>query len=79
MDEYMLTTIDNPYDPFTQYDQWYAFDTTMGYHTCSYLDRVAITSDELSDASYQLAVQEAMDEIVSINILGLYKKVKAHP
>ena len=32
-----LTTTDNPYDPFTQYDAWYRFDEGKGYHSCAYL------------------------------------------
>ena len=42
--EYMLTTIDNPYSPFTQFDEWLEFDTLKGYNTCGYLARVAKTS-----------------------------------
>ena len=43
-----LTTIDNPFDPFDQFDQWYMFDLDKGYNSCSYLDRVSHTSDQLS-------------------------------
>jgi hypothetical protein len=71
----MLTTIDNPYDPFTQYDEWYAFDEAHGYHTCAYLARIAKTSDELSQTDEDLAIESAIDEIVKLNILGIYKKV----
>ena len=35
----MLTTIDNPYDPFTEYDRWLEFDEEKGYFTNSYLQR----------------------------------------
>ena len=71
----MVTTTDNPYDPFTQFDQWYAFDTIQGYNTCSYLARIAKTSPELSPMDQAIAVEEAVDEIVDINLLGIYKKL----
>jgi hypothetical protein len=29
-----LTTVDNPYNPFLQWDDWYAFDMMKGYDTC---------------------------------------------
>jgi hypothetical protein len=75
MPDSMLTTIDNPYDPFTQFDEWYEFDTEKGYDTCSYLARIAITSDELSQQDEDLAIESAIDEIVALNVLGIYKKV----
>lgn len=75
-EEFLLTTIDNPFNPFTQYDEWYAFDVSKGYNTCGLLARVANTSDELSDADNALAIEEGMNEIVKYNVLGLHLKVK---
>lgn len=74
--KYMLTTVDNPFDPFTQFDQWFAFDTYSGYHTAALLDRIAISSDELSQIDQVLAVQDAIDEIVKENVMGVHRKVK---
>lgn len=71
----MVTTKDNPYDPFTQFDQWYAYDTLQGYNTCAYLARIAKTSPELSPIDQAIAVEEAVDEIVEMNLLGNYKKL----
>ena len=70
-----LTTVDNPYDPFTQYDEWFAFDARQGYHTPSFLARIVQTSTELSDVDQELAESLAIDEIVFENVLGLYRKV----
>jgi hypothetical protein len=71
----MLTTVDNPYSPFDNWDEWYAFDTRMGYHTSSLLARVAITSDELSETDQSLAIEQAIDEIIKINASGMHRKV----
>jgi hypothetical protein len=73
--EWMLTTVDNPYDPFTQWNEWYAFDARHGYHTPSFLARVVKSSDDLSDADQAVAIQFAIDEIVKENVLGIYRKV----
>lgn len=73
--EYMLTTVDNPYDPFTQFDEWYEYDNLKGYNTCGYLARVAKTSNELSDKLNSLAINVAIDEICKYNWLGIYRKV----
>ncbi|MCX7817561.1 MAG: hypothetical protein N2317_08670, partial [Syntrophales bacterium] len=75
MRQSMLTTIDNPFDPFTQFDDWFAFDEGKGYHSCAYLARIAKTSDELSQQDEDLAIEQAIDEIVTLNILGIYRKV----
>lgn len=71
----MLTTTDNPFNPFTQFDEWYNFDVQKGYFSCAYLDRVSYTSPNLSDADYELAVESAIDDICRLNVLGIYKKV----
>lgn len=73
--EYMLTTVDNPFDPFTQFKAWYAWDFDAGYHTPSFLARIVKTSNELSEADQKIAIEEAIDEIVKENVLGLYRKV----
>lgn len=73
--QHMLTTIDNPYSPFTQWYEWYAFDLAHHYNTSELLARVTITSEELSNFDQALAVELAMDEIVAENINGLYRKV----
>ena len=71
----LLTTIDNPFDPATEWDEWKRFDEDRGYFTSEYLARIAKTSDSLSDADYLLAIEEAIDEICRINVLGIYKKI----
>lgn len=73
--EYMLTTVDNPFDPWTQFQQWFAYDTALGYHTAGLLARVAKTSDELSEADQRLAIQLAIEEIVQENVSGMHRKV----
>jgi len=75
--EHMLTTIDNPYDPFTEFDAWYAFDEAAGYHTTAFLARVVRSSDDLSEADQSLAIEDAIDEIVKENVSGIHMKVSA--
>lgn len=75
MPEYMLTTIDNPYSPFTQWDEWYSFDEAKGYCTSGYLARIAATSKELSDEDNARFINDAMDEIVKLNPYGVHIKV----
>ena len=76
MSLHMLTTVDNPYNPFESFDDWFAYDTLKGYNTLAFLGRVVRDSDELSEAQQSLAYEQAIDEIVSENVLGLYRKVE---
>ncbi len=74
-DDIMLTTIDNPFDPFTQWDDWKRYDEDMKYFTCNYLARIAKTSDDLPAVDNEIAIENAINEIVNLNILGIYRKV----
>jgi hypothetical protein len=73
--EYMLTTVDNPFNPFTRFDEWLAYDMRLGYNTLSFLDRIARVSPDLSEPDQALAIQNAIDEIVSENVSGMWRKV----
>lgn len=75
MEESMLTTIDNPYNPFEDYPSWSAWDTSHGYHTESFLARIVVLSPEQSDLDQHLAIEDAIDEAVRENVSGVYKKV----
>lgn len=73
--EYMLTTVDNPFNPFTEFNAWFAFDVNKGYNTSSLLARIAKVSDDLSEPDQALAIQNAIDEIVKENVSGMFRKV----
>ena len=75
LEQYALTTIDNPFDPFEQFVSWFLFDMEKGYGTCDYLARVTRTSDLLSDEENQLEIERAIDEVVKNDFRGIYKKV----
>jgi hypothetical protein len=75
-DTYMLTTVDNPFDPFTQFEEWMVWDERAGYYTLSYLDRIAKLSNDVSDADQELAIKNAIDSIVKENVSGMWRKVK---
>lgn len=68
----MLSTPDNPYNPFGQFDEWYAYDEDHGYHTSSYVARLAFTGESLTDDENQIAINDAVRKIYSVNPKGLY-------
>lgn len=75
-EEYRLTTVDNPYNPFDQFDQWFLFDVERGYNSCAYLARIARTSEALSEEENIEMTNDAIDEILRYNLSGNYIKVK---
>ena len=75
MNSVMLTTEDNPFDPFDQFEEWFQFDIARGYNTCAYIARVAVTSSDISLPDQHVAIEAAIDEIVDYNLAGNYLKV----
>ena len=76
MSRVRLTTVDNPYDPFEQFTSWFLFDEEKGYHSTSYLGRIARTSDELSDEEHNREEERAIDEIIKYDFRNIYRKVR---
>ena len=72
----MLTTIDNPFDPFEHFDAWRIWDKENGYNTCEYLARIAKLSEDMTQKEEDEEIERAMDEIVSLNPLNVYIKVE---
>ena len=71
-----LTTFDNPFDPFEQFDSWSMFDKEKGYNSSEYLMRIAHITDDMSQKEIDEEIERAIDEIIAINPLNIYKKVK---
>ena len=72
--EVAITTEDNPFDPFTEFDSWLSYDVQMGYSTCERLAAiVGSCPHSLSDDENRFFVEEAIDELIkkgSINKNG---------
>ena len=72
----MLTTVDNPYDPIDDFMNWYMFDVEKGYNSCSYLARIAKTSEQFTDLENEEEIERAIDEIIQYDFRNIYVKVK---
>ena len=72
----MLTTVDNPYDPFNNFSSWYMFDVESGYNSCAYLARIAKTSEQFTDTENDEEIERAIDEIIQYDFRNIYVKVK---
>lgn len=60
----MLTTFDNPFNPFTEFDRWWKEDLLLGHNCCGLLANESNVSDVASDEVNDKAIIEAMERIV---------------
>lgn len=75
MKQSLLTTVDNPFDPFDQFASWYNYDCEKGYNCSGKLMRIAKVTDEMSDTEENAEIDRAINEIIMHDFTGLYKKV----
>lgn len=68
----MLTTVDNPYDPNTDYDKWMMWDQFNEHYTAEYLARVANIDDDMDDEEASQRIDDAMAEIIANDTNNLY-------
>lgn len=71
-----LTTLDNPYSPYDQFEQWYQYDVDHGYNSSGLLMRLAQTSSQFTDNENAYEIERAIDRIVAADPLNIYKKLK---
>lgn len=71
----MLTTFDNPFNPFKNFNEWFLFDVEKGYNSCSLLSRIARTSNALSDSEEDEEIENAIDRIIELDFMNIYTKI----
>jgi hypothetical protein len=69
---FLLTTTDNPLDPFNDWVAWYLEDLRLGYDTCGLLARLTSGSNSINDA----AEVAAMRDVVRYNFSGKHIMVR---
>lgn len=79
MKRYILTTVDNPYDPVEQEDAWRSMDFLLALQhnratTESLLDSFCISSINLMDGENQRNINDAVDDIIRL-MPELYRKI----
>ena len=72
--EKMLTTFDNPFNPFVDFVSWYMYDCEMGHNTCSRLARLADLNSEMTEKEANEEKERAMDFIIEYDLEGIFFK-----
>lgn len=71
-----ITTVDNDYDPFDDFVNWFKQDMLMGYNTCGWLAKLDRASDLMSEEEKDIEHERAIDQIISLDFLNIYKKLE---
>lgn len=71
----MLSTIDNPFNPFEDYSSWLMFDKEKGYDSAERLMRIAKLTDDMTQKEENEEIERAIDEIIKYDFLNVYTKV----
>ena len=71
-----ITTIDNPFDPFNEFDSWFAFDVEKGYYTSSKIARLTNLSNNMTEKEESEEIERAIDRLIEIDPLDIYKKIE---
>ena len=75
-DEYFITTLDNPFDYFNDFDNWQQFDEDNNYYTLSYIARIRDTYPESLDSEEENEIMnQVFNDIIELNLTGNYKKI----
>jgi hypothetical protein len=71
----MLTTIDNPFNPFDDFESWLMFDIEKQHFSCERLARIVNITDEMSPSEIDFETERAIDEIIKYDVEDIYQKV----
>ena len=74
--EIALTTIDNPFDPFEDFINWFLYDVEKNYYTCSLVDRISNVTNEMTQKEINEEIERSIDEFIKNDPLNLYIKVE---
>ena len=70
----MLTTFDNPFNPFVDFSSWYMYDCEKNYNTSSRLARIANIDSEMTEQEKDDEMERAMNLIVKYDFEDTYVK-----
>ena len=70
-----ITTVDNPYDTFEDFENWFMLDIEKGYYSCSKLARITETNDSMTEKEENEEIERAIDRLIELDPCDLYTKV----
>lgn len=71
-----ITTIDNDFDPFDDFANWFNQDMQMGYNTCGRLAKFDRSSNLMSEQEKAIEHERAIDEMISLDFTHVFVKLE---
>lgn len=73
--QFMLTTIDNPFNPFVDYASWLSFDKENHYDSAERVMRIAELEEGMTEVEEQKEIERAINEVIKHDFLHIYTSV----
>ena len=74
--DFMLTTIDNPFNPFEENEAWLAYDLNHSFASaCCQLARIQRTNPLMSEKETAQEEDRAIIEIAELNVTGTFRLI----
>lgn len=75
-DKVLISTIDNPFNPFLDFDNWYAEDIRLGHDTSGLMQRLFVDYPDMSDRDNAIEYARVVRELFQLDPGELYILVK---
>ena len=79
--EFMLTTVDNPFDPFDDFISWRMYDIKKSSEVgllpcCEYVAKMSEITDDMNQKERNTEIERVIDDIIKYNTVRAFKKVQ---
>ena len=75
MKDCMVTTMDNPENPFTHFSRWLEYDITHGYNTLGLWGYFTEASSLMDDDEYDYEAELGIDKLLENSFYGLHYRL----
>ena len=72
----MISTKDNPFDPFDDFNAWLLFDKEKGYDSNERVARLAHITEDMTEEESDKEFERAMDRLIEIDPLDIFIKIR---
>lgn len=72
---FAITTSDNPFNPFVDFDSWFLFDCEKQYYSLNKLARLSNVVESMSSKEEAIEIERAIERLIEVDPCGIYMKI----